>query len=92
MGLPWQSSGWEFVFQCQQYGCGQGAEIPTCFAAKNQNAKQKQYCYKFNKDFNNDTKLKRQKEIDSDRVLEVVATELANGLAVEGEGRRDIKT
>ena len=34
--------------------------------------------------------LKRQKEIDSDRVLEVVATELANGLAVEGEGRRDM--
>ena len=45
------SSGWEFVFQCQQYGCGQVAEIPTCFAAKNQNIKQKQYCYKFNKDF-----------------------------------------
>jgi len=69
---------------------GQGAKIAHASGPKNQNIKQKQYCNKFNKDFNNETKLKRQKEIDSGRVLEVVATELANGLAVEGEGRRDM--
>ena len=69
---------------------GWGGKVPYALWPKNQNIKQKQYCNKFNKDFNNETKLKRQKEIDSGRVLEVVATELANGLAVEGEGRRDM--
>ena len=69
---------------------GQGAKIARASGPKNQNIQQKQYCNKFNKDFNNETKLKRQKEIDSGCVLEVMATELANGLPVEGEGRRDM--
>ena len=32
---------------------GQGAKIPHASGPKNQNIKQKQYCNKFNKDFNN---------------------------------------
>ena len=31
----------------------QGCKIPHALGPKNQNAKQKQYCDKFNKDFNN---------------------------------------
>ena len=63
---------------------GQGTKIAHASGPKKQNIQQKQYCNKFNKDFNNETKLKRQKEIDSGCVLEVMATELANGLPVEG--------
>ena len=38
------------------------AKIPRASGPKNQNIKQKQYCYKFSKDFKNDLYQKRLKK------------------------------
>ena len=41
---------------------GQGVKNPQTSQPENQNTKQKQYCYKFNKDFKNDSHQKNFKK------------------------------
>ena len=52
-GLPWWSSGEDFICQCRGLGSipDWGIKIPKHLAAKNQKFKQEQYCNKFFKDF-----------------------------------------
>ena len=47
---------------------GWGAKIPHAFQPKNQNTEQKQYCYKFNKDFKNGPIKKRRKEYEKEYI------------------------
>ena len=48
---------------------GWGAKIPHAFQPKNQNTEQKQYCYKFNKDFKNGPIKKRRKEYEKKKYI-----------------------
>ena len=62
-GLPWESSGWDFVFQYRGAGSipDQETEILHVLWPKSRNIKQKQYCNKFNKDFKNGPQQKKKK-------------------------------
>ena len=55
LGLPWQSSGWDFAFHCRRCESNPGldSKIPHASWPKNQNIKEKQYCNKFNRDLKN---------------------------------------
>ena len=51
---------------------GWGAKIPHASRPKNQNIKQKQYCNKFNKDFENDPhqkNLRKKKEMEESQAV-----------------------
>ena len=64
-GLPLAVQRLRLPFKAEGVGLipGQGAEIPDALWPKNQNIKQKQYCYKFNKDFKNGPHQKKKKNL-----------------------------
>ena len=66
-GLPGWSEGWDFTFQ-SRFNSGQETKIPHVLWPKNKNAKQKQYCNKFNKDF-----LKREKHTGCGTLLPFIS-------------------
>ena len=65
---------------------GRGAEVPHASRPENQNIKQKQYCNKFNKDFENGPHQKKKKKLKKNTMCAINRGKVAKNFTISTFG------